>query len=59
LNGVKHPFINQVQPNEITSQDYVILVDKDGNVVQEFNVDSFDKFDRIRHRLPEGTSVYK
>lgn len=59
LNGIKHPFINQVQPNEISSQDYVIVVDKDGNIIHEFNVDSFERFDGIRHRLPEGAAVYK
>lgn len=58
LDGAKHPFISKVNNNEITSQDYVILV-RDGAVIDQFAIDSYDKLDRVRHRLPKDVQVFK
>ena len=48
-----------VSPEPLISGITVRLKDKDGNIIHEFNIDSFERFDGIRHRLPEGATVYK
>jgi hypothetical protein len=60
LNGneIVNPFIKVVMPSEIDFEDTVILYDNENKFIKKIKIDTFEKYDFVKHHCPYNVAIH-